>query len=227
MKLSIVIPTLNEEKVIGRTLSELRSRSSGRHEIIVVDGGSRDDTVSVVRQNGADRVVREGRGRARQMNAGARAAGSDVLYFLHADTIPPEHFDRRILTAVERGVPAGCFRLSFQPSHPLLSLYAWFTRFDIDAFRFGDQSLFVTRRLFLESGGMREDHLLMEDQEFVRRLKSRARFEILAPPVTTSSRKYRRNGIVRLQLIYFWIWLRYCMGASQEELAGWYRRWVR
>lgn len=227
MRMSIVIPAYNEEAVIGRTLRAVRRRAEGEHQLIVADGGSGDATVRIARENGADRVVESPRGRARQLNAGAGEAEENLLYFLHADTLPPRHFDRHIAGAVNRGVPAGCFRLSFRSSHPLLSLYAWFTRFDIDAFRYGDQSLFVTRELFRRAGGYREDHRLMEDNEMVRRLKSRADFAILRPRVTTSSRKYRRNGVLRLQGIFTWIWLNYHLGAPQEELVEWYGRWVR
>lgn len=222
----MVIPALDEEGVIGRTVRAVRERSVGTPEIVVADGGSTDATRREALRAGADRVVEFPRGRARQMNAGAESAAGDVLYFLHADTHPPEGFDRLIGSGVAEGCPAGCFRLSFRPSHPLLEAYAWFTRFDVDAFRFGDQSLYVTHDLFARSGGFREDHIVMEDNEMVRRLKDLAPFALLDRAVTTSSRKYRRNGVLRLQLVFLWIWCCYHLGIPQRQLVDWYREWV-
>ncbi|MDZ7772485.1 MAG: glycosyltransferase [Balneolaceae bacterium] len=158
MKLSVVIPVLDEEGVIGPTVRAVLERATEAPEIVVADGGSSDGTVREALEAGAGRVIQAPRGRARQMNAGASTAEGEVLYFLHADTLPPEGFDRQIASALASGCSAGCFRLSFRPSHPLLEIYAWFTRFDVDAFRFGDQSLYVTHRLFNRSGGFREDH---------------------------------------------------------------------
>src|SRR5699024_12194073 len=93
---------------------------------------------------------------------------SAVLYFLHADTLPPRNFALDILKSVKKGLNAGCFRLSFNSKHPLLQGYAWFTRFNADCFRFVDQSLFITHAAFDRAGGFREDHIEMEDQEIVR-----------------------------------------------------------
>lgn len=227
MRLSVVIPALDEEGIIGRTVRAVKERAAFEPEIVVADGGSSDATAEEARQAGAGLVLEAPRGRARQMNAGADAARGEILYFLHADTLPPEGFDRLILDSVSGGRPAGSFRLSFRPSHPLLDAYAWFTRFDVNAFRFGDQSLYVTKKLFARSGGFREDHMVMEDNEMVRRLKGMAPFALLDRAVITSSRKYRRNGVLRLQLVFTWIWVCYHLGIPQRQLVAWYREWVR
>ncbi len=223
--ISIVIPVLNEEETIVSTLKRIRQRSGAQvEEIIVVDGGSTDQTVNLCREEGVRIVRSPGRGRALQMNTGARTAKGDILYFLHADSIPPSGFDEQIVRALSGSGKAGCFRLSFDDPHPVLRAYAWFTRFDVDLFRFGDQSLFVKKSLFHSIGGFKEDLLLMEDQEIVIRLKKKAGFRILSEPVITSARRYRRVGIFKLQLIFVFIVLLYYAGLDQRALVMFYQK---
>lgn len=227
MTISVIIPCYNESGTVGRTISEVRSRAREVHEIIVVDGNSSDSTRKEAAGAGADVYTSSTRGRSAQLNFGVQRATGDVLYFLHADTLPPAGYDREIRRILSAGCQAGCFRLSFDDDHPLLSMYAWFTRFDINAFRFGDQSLFILRTAFRETGGYREDHRLMEDNEIVRRIRDKFSFKISDKQVTTSGRKYRQNGVLRLQLIFILIYILYHLGFSQEKLAGIYRRLVR
>ncbi len=227
MNISVIIPTYNEADVIGETIGKARSYGGDDvSEIIVVDGGSSDATLKEARQAGATTIESPQKGRAAQMNAGAGHAGCDLLYFLHADSHPPPRYAAEILQAVEAGRDAGCFRLSFDDRHWLLRFYAWFTRFDIDLFRFGDQSLFMTRTAFFEIGGFREDHIVMEDQEIVRRVKRSFSFDILDAAVTTSARKYREVGIIRLQLVFGLIWSLYYLGIEQEQLVSVYHRFM-
>ncbi|MFH5831399.1 TIGR04283 family arsenosugar biosynthesis glycosyltransferase [Halalkalibaculum sp. DA3122] len=228
MKISVIIPTLNEEDMIGRTIRAVKKRSGGYlEEIIVVDGGSADRTISRANQAGATRVLQTAeKGRARQMNKGARHASSEILYFLHADTIPPHQFDVQVAAACQRGATAGCFRLAFDRDHPLLNFYAWCTRFDLNAFRFGDQSLFTTRTLFTRTGGFDADLLVMEDNMMVRKIKKLDNFEILPEQVTTSARKYERVGVVRLQLIFTLIYGLFFLGISQELLVRIYKKLI-
>lgn len=153
------------------------------------------------------------------MNKGASIAKGDVLFFLHADSTPPKKFTGSILNAVNKNYNSGCFRLSFDHSHWFLTANAWFTRFNINAVRFGDQSLFVTKKVFQKSGGFREDLLLMEDQEIIQRLKKNSNFKILHDVVTTSSRKYLNNGVFRTQGIFFRIWAMYYLGYSQGQMV--------
>ncbi|MEX2601867.1 MAG: TIGR04283 family arsenosugar biosynthesis glycosyltransferase [Balneolaceae bacterium] len=226
--ISIIIPVLNEEERIGRLIRELESSGTGLiGEIIVVDGGSGDGTVDAAAQAGARVILSARRGRGSQMNAGAEAARSETLYFLHADTSPPASFDRKIIESVEGGLQAGCFRLRFDDPHPLLRFYSWFTRFDVDLFRFGDQSLFINRALFLRLGGFDERLTLMEDQEMVKRVKRLERFAILEDEVVTSARKYRENGVLRLQAVFTLLLVFYYAGVPQWRLVEYYRRWIR
>ncbi|WP_138431979.1 TIGR04283 family arsenosugar biosynthesis glycosyltransferase [Fodinibius saliphilus] len=221
MKISVIIPTYNEQHCIVNTISAVIENSGETvDEIIVVDGGSSDETVYKAKETSAKVISSPRKGRAAQMNYGAEQAASEVLYFLHADSVPPQDFDQEIVDAVHREIPAGCFQLAFDDNHWLLQSYAWFTKFDIDAFRFGDQSLFIEKGLFQDIGGFREDHLLMEDNEIIRRIKRDTTFVILDNVVTTSARSYRKVGVVKLQLVFFLIYSLYFLGVEQEYLLS-------
>lgn len=161
------------------------------------------------------------------MNHGALIARGEVFYFLHADSIPPLHFTQYILDACQHEASSGCFRLAFDHNHWFLKANSWFTRFDINGVRFGDQSLFVTREVFAKCGGFREDLIIMEDQEIIHRLKVHGRFVVMREYVTTSARKYLDNGIYRMQSIFYRIWVLYYLGYPQEQLVNLYRRLIQ
>lgn len=222
--LSVVIPALNESAVIAERVRFFLAQ--GADEVIVSDGGSTDATVELAEEAGAI-VVHSRRGRAIQMNTGAAAASHMVLYFVHADTVPPASFRADIHAAIHFGADAGCYRLAFDHPHWLLKCYAWFTRFDVDAFRFGDQTLFITAEAFRSIGGFRTDRTVMEDQEIVIRLKKTHRFTLMSGQAVTSARRYLTNGIVRLQALFTVIWLMYQFGARDETLVSYYRKRMR
>ncbi len=227
MKISIVIPTYNEASKIRYLITYLyRYAEEYIREIIVVDGGSTDLTVTIARQLGA-KVIKTGKGRARQMNIGAGYAKSKIIYFLHADTYPPKYYARKIIEAVKEGHAAGSFRLKFDHKHWFLSLNSWFTKFNLNQLRFGDQSLFVTRRVFNRVGGFREDLLLLEDQDMAKRVKKDAGFKVVGDSVITSSRKYLLNGVYRLQAIFLMIYVLNFMGVSQTRLVKIYQSFVK
>lgn len=220
MRLSVIIPAYNEEDFIVDTLWAVQKNSGELlHEILVVDGGSSDHTMAEAENAGAKVLTSPQKGRAAQMNYGAEQAQGEILYFLHADSKPPADFDQQVHRAIGNGFESGCFRLAFDASHFLLNFYSWCTRFNINAFRFGDQSLFIERDIFFEIGGFREDHLVMEDNEIVRRIKKKYSFTILDNAVETSARAYRKLGIVKLQLLFALIYLLYFLGVAQETLA--------
>lgn len=219
MGISVIIPTYQEEDHISQTIEEVQKRHLGLvSEILVVDGGSSDATVERAKQTGAEVIDSPRKGRAAQMNEGAGRATSPILYFLHADTIPPAKFDKQIKNAMNKGFKAGCFRLAFDRENWLLSTYSWFTRFDVDAFRFGDQSLFIETECFKEIDGFREDHLLMEDNEIIRRIRKHYSFALLDDEVETSSRSYERAGFLKLQLVFAIIYILYFLGVEQKKL---------
>jgi len=226
--ISVIIPTYNEADQIAEMINKTRAANgSNPIEIIVVDGGSTDETVAIATKVNAITIVSDKKGRSAQMNKGASVAGGDILYFLHADSIPPNNFSGYIINAVNKKFGAGCFRLSFDHSHLFLKANCWFTRFDINAVRFGDQSLFVTKDIFEKCGGFREDLFMMEDQEIIHRIKQRGKFTVMNDVVITSARKYLDNGIYRMQAIFYRIWLLYYLGYSQEYLLQLHRKLIR
>lgn len=226
--ISIIIPTFNEAALIEQTITKtVLAKGAHNIEIIVSDGGSSDETVAIAKKCGAITVFSDQKGRGAQMNKGALTAKGDILYFLHADSIPPPNFTSYIINTRNKGAVSGCFRLAFDHKHWFLKANCWFTRFNIDAVRFGDQSLFVTKDVFFKIGGFREDLLLMEDQQIISRIKKYGKFTVMNAAVTTSARKYHDNGIYRMQAIFFRIWLLYYLGYSQQYLLKLYKSLIR
>ena len=226
--ISIIIPTWNEELTIEKTIERLREFDKLKlvKEIIISDGGSSDQTIHFAKKAGVTIVKSPSKGRSSQMNFGASVATQNILYFLHADTIPPVNFSSDIQNALSKGFSSGCYRLSFDIDHWFLKANCFFSRFDINAVRFGDQSLFVTKKVFENAGGFREDLIMMEDQEIIHRVKKHGKFKVIDREVITSARKYLDNGIYRMQGIFYLIWLMYYLGFSQQKILIFHRRFV-
>ena len=225
---SIIIPTYNEADQIAKTICTTHA-ANGKHEaeIIVVDGGSTDDTVKIAQDCGATVVKCERKSRSAQMNKGALFAKYKLLYFLHADSFPPKDFTTQILNACNKGFTSGCFRLAFDYSHWFLKSNAWLTKFNVNAVRFGDQSLFATKDVFNKSGGFKEGLLMMEDQEIIHRIKKHGKFTVMNDYVITSARKYIENGVYRMQGIFYRIWAMYYLGYSQKQMLKVHTRLIR
>lgn len=225
--ISVIIPTYNEAVFITNTIELLRDRDRHKYilEIIVCDGGSADKTVHLAELAGA-KVISCAKGRSIQMNAGAALAAQPILYFLHADTLPPVGFTDEIVAAFQRGYSAGCFTLQFDYDHWFLNANAWFTRFNINAFRFGDQSLFVSKEVFKKAGGFNQNHIMLEDQDIISRIRKYGMFIVVNKPVITSSRKYESNGVYKTQAVYFLIYFLYRSGVSQQKLLRYYRKLI-
>ncbi|NLT70699.1 MAG: DUF2064 domain-containing protein [Verrucomicrobiaceae bacterium] len=212
---SVIIPALNESENLKRLLPLLLQESPG--EIIVVDGGSDDDTVSVAESLGAQ-VIRAERGRASQMNVGAHAAVGEFLLFLHADTTPPEGWALLVAeTLIRPGVPSGAF--SFALSEPVRgkrimeSLVA--LRCRVFGTPYGDQGLFVRRRLFLALGGFPEWPIL-EDVEIVKQLGKLGKVVVTEEKALTSARRWRTKGVLRTFLAHQAILVGYTLGLKRE-----------
>lgn len=228
--ISIIIPVLNEAKTIKDLLFHLIDNAalSNISEIIVVDGGSSDDTKNIITSlNLGIEVLNSEKGRAKQMNKGAKHAKGDILYFLHADSFPPNRYDRYIIDEVKNGNNAGCFRLQFDSDHWWLRLASWLTQFNWRACRGGDQSQFIIRGLFEEIGGYDENYVIYEDNILINELFARKQFVVINKKLRTSARMYRKHGVWKVQYHFWTIYVKKWFGASADEMLAYYKKHLR
>jgi rSAM/selenodomain-associated transferase 2 len=230
MKISVVIPVYRE-KGISALLDDLlrrieSDRAIGETEIAVVDGAPEADTLARIAEKPVTRLSSPP-GRGVQLNCGARATGGDVLLFLHADTILPENAFGLIRLALhDTDIAGGAFSLSYEPRTPGLSFITTLANLRSRRTRvpYGDQAIFVRRRVFEEIGGFLPIPI-MEDLEFMTRLRKEGhRIRILDMPVRTSARRQLHEGIVRCTLRNLCLRLLYHCGVPPGILAGLYRR---
>jgi rSAM/selenodomain-associated transferase 2 len=232
MPISVIIPTLNEELTIMATLAH--TVALGFDELIVVDGGSLDQTPVLVEsyrrrtQSPAQspvRLVTAPRGRARQMNEGAKASGGEILLFLHADTQLPGDAKTMIdTTLADLRMVGGRFDVRFDRPSTWGSIISrmmnWRSR--LSGIATGDQALFVRRPIFEQMGGF-ADIPLMEDIDFSRRLKQKGATAALTATVTTSFRRWERHGPLRTLLLMWVLRFLYWIGVSPSQLVDWYK----
>jgi rSAM/selenodomain-associated transferase 2 len=222
MHYSIIIPVLNESLSLPECLKALQS-FRGRAEIIVSDGGSTDDTVRIAAEL-ADRVVRTRKGRAFQMNAGARQAQGEVLLFLHADTALPDHALALIEKRLAQGGQWGRFDIRLHGRPAMLKLIAfmmnWRSRFT--GIATGDQAIFVSRQAFFTVGGYPEI-ALMEDIALSKLLKTISRPICLTAKVTSSGRRWETFGVFKTMVLMWSLRLRYFFGGDPSVLAELYQ----
>lgn len=228
MRLSIVVPTLNEAPGIAAALAALAPLRAAGHEVLVIDGGSDDGTPDLAAPR-ADRVAAAPRGRASQMNAGARLASGDVLLFLHADTRLPPRADRLVLEGLAgSGRAWGRFDVRIDGRHPLLGFVGALmnARSRWTGIATGDQAIFVRRDAFAAVGGF-PPLALMEDVALSAALKRVSAPLCLRERATTSGRRWEARGVLRIVVLMWWLRLRYFLGASPERLAERYRHHPR
>jgi len=221
--ISIIIPTYNEANRLAALLPELLVIPGV--EVLVVDGGSNDNTADTARALGI-KVLESPPGKAVQMNTGAQAARGDILLFLHGDTRLAHGFVEQVRAALSRpGVAAGAFRLLIDGRGLGLRVIEWManTRSKILQMPYGDQAIFVRTDIFTALGGF-PALPIMEDFELVRRLKQKGRIKILPLAATTSPRRWEKLGLLQTTAINQLIIIGYLLGASPQKLAEWYRR---
>ena len=231
--LSVISPIWNESSRIESLLDYLELNSSPEliKEWIVVDGQSTDQSAEVVRQyaktHAKVQLLLSKKGRAIQMNTGAKISKGTILYFLHADSTPPKHFDQAIVKAYHRGSRSGCFRMKFDNDHWWLQLAGWLTQLNWKACRGGDQSLFVDKYWFDHLGGYDERFRFCEDTDFIYKLYSSVGFEVIQQWITTSARRYQVNGIWKLQYHFWKIHLKKFLGATPLEIETYYLKHIQ
>ncbi len=222
MRISVILPVLDEAAGIEGALVALRPFRERGHEVVVVDGGSSDATMALAGPH-ADRVLQAPRGRAVQMNCGAEAASGDAFLFLHADTRLPEDADRLVGRALAEHA-WGRFDVRITGEHPALAMVGCMMnlRSRLTGIATGDQAMFATRTAFLAAGGF-PGIALMEDVALSARLKRVGPPACLAARVDTSGRRWERNGVAATILLMWRLRLMYFLGADPRRLARIYR----
>lgn len=224
MQISVIIPTLNEASNLVELIPALQSELQNvRYEIIVVDGGSTDHSVQIATEFGNTVLSCNVKCRAKQMNEGAGISKGDILYFVHADSRPPKGFFTDIKQAFSEGFDMGCFRFKFDSKRFLLRVNSYFTRFDREMCRGGDQTLFITSEKFKGLGGYDANLRIMEEYDFMKRARRDLKFKIIPKDVIVSARKYEENSYFRVNLVNLLVFTSFYRGASQERLLKIYK----
>ena len=221
--ISIIIPTLNEEKNIMKLIPYLHQCCKGFDtEIIIVDCGSSDKTISLAKSLPV-KIITTAKGRAIQMNRGAVVAKGNILYFVHADSIPPPSFCKDIIAAIGSGYKLGRYRTRFDGNNWILKLNAFFTRFDWLMCYGGDQTLFIEKLLFKKINGYNEGMLIMEEYDLVTRAKEFAKYKIFSESTLVSVRKYNNNSWLKVQKANYKTVKLYKKGMPQNQLLAQYK----
>lgn len=225
MKYSIVIPTINEEHRIGKQIRYIR-RLKKECEIIVVDGGSSDKTIEIAKKAGVT-VICSKQGRGTQLKAGAEASSGDIFVFLHTDTKLPSNAFSILQKFFEiQDNLIATFRINFQPPYFLLKIVSVFVRFDTFLTKFGDQSITIRNSFYKQLGGF-PDWPLFEDVYIFNQARKYTKIHTLPGVVQSSSRRFKKNGVLRQLIWNAWLIFLYYNGRSPEKLSRMYKRNLR
>lgn len=228
MKISVIIPTFNEETHIGALIDYLRANKGDSDiEVVVVDGNSTDRTAEVIKSKNVLYSVESNSGRAHQLNKGAQLSSGEILYFVHADTFPPSSFTSCIKEAIVKGHESGCCAYTFNSNKVILRLNNFITQLATFVSGGGDQTLFVTRKLFYEVGGFNPEYVIMEDFELTRRLKKKSRFTILKSKALVSARKYNHNSYLRVNVANSIAMIMFWTGTKPQKIHKTYKSLIR
>ena len=225
-EISIIVPVFNEINFINDFISHLKSTCQTPQEIIIVDGGSTDGTGKLLESLTDISVFQTKTGRANQMNFGAKIAKTSLLYFVHVDSILPQNFDTLILNSYKKKKVAGCFRLKFDKANWLLKLAAAGSKWNHLLCRGGDQSLFVSKNKFDLLNGFDPRYKVCEDIEFIKKLYKNKCFIVLPQTLTTSSRRFYKNGIIYLLFHFGVLHFLHYLGVKPIFLNKYYSQYV-
>ena len=225
--LSIIVPILNEAGVLTSFIKTIFDHSFYENQLIFVDGGSTDGGDEYVTSHQKCKLIKSKKGRAIQMNAGAKVAQYNLLYFIHVDSIPPKNFDLHILEKNAQGEKAGCFQLQFDSSHIALRLAAFASRFNNRFCRGGDQSLFIDKALFNQLNGYDENYQVCEDGELIDRIYKQCGFCVLPQKLITSARRFNENGVWKLHFHHGIIHLMRLTGYTPRQLSRYYIAFIK
>lgn len=220
--LSIIVPTFNEALSIENTLIRLTPFVEEGHELIIVDGGSEDETVPICKRY-TDKVFVANKGRSSQMNLGANKSSNDILVFLHADTLLPDNAVYLITNSLSKANQWGHFRVCLNGKKPILRVIEFFmnTRSCITGIVTGDQTIFIRKHLFDKIGGYK-DIPLMEDIEISKSLNKYSKPICLKSYVISSSRRWETNGYFKTIFLMWKLRLFYFFGVSADKLVKFY-----
>jgi rSAM/selenodomain-associated transferase 2 len=228
MKIAVIIPTLNEANRIGKIIRYIKANAVDCvRQLIVVDGDSSDHTVRNAKEAGAMVIVSPDQGRGHQLHFGAQHSNEDIdlLYFIHADTLPPKTFVEEIESAIVQGAQIGTFPYQFDSKKLLLRLNAFCTRFKWFFTLGGDRSLFILKKDYFRIGGYEQACVIMEDYDFLKRAKKAGyHLLMLQNPCIVSARKYESNSWLRVQLanfVTYHLWARGLMRPKELRSLYW------
>jgi rSAM/selenodomain-associated transferase 2 len=228
VSISVIIPTVNEANRIYSLIQFIiKNGGNALLEVIVVDGASKDETINEAQRAGALVLTSAIRTRAAQMNLGARKARGSVLYFVHADIKLPPNFVDDIVESLHLNFQAGCYRFLFDSNKRILKINAYFTRFRGIMCRGGDQTLFVTKSVFEELAGFDEYYSIMEDYDFIMRLRKKHTFRIIPKEVIVSARKYEGNSWFRVQVANLTVFLMFFLKQHPKRMKRVYNMLIR
>jgi rSAM/selenodomain-associated transferase 2 len=219
---SIIIPLLNEEKAIPALMNNLAVQE-GKYEIIMVDGGSTDQSLEICKNYNSLTVLTSEKGRANQMNKGAAVARGEILLFLHADTLLPLGGIKSIEAAMEDDdTVGGSFYMKFDMDKFTFRFFSVFTRINSAYLTYGDQGIFIKKSVFEDIGAFKQLPIL-EDFEIQKRLRKKGRFIKLPLPVTTSARRFLHKGIFKQQFLNIALLCAYELGYSPVKIKAFYK----